>query len=292
MCVIIHKPKGVKLKTKLLKKAWEYNPDGSGFAVRSGKDSFTVKKGFMDFNLFIKAYHNATDQGQEAIMHFRIATHGTVIPSNCHPFYNGDQSLIMFHNGQVHAYGSTDLSDTKDLFKSIIVNIPPKARHKVLSSYSGSNKFVLIENGNVSRFGKWENSNGCMWSNLNHDRSATYYSYPSAKNYPLSCNDDDMDDLYWNHRDQGKFPLRSSSSATNRAIIDGIMGRAEATNLEDDEDLTDEYDALEYGEVAKCESCEEDFEMWADGGSMWQGMCLCDDCMALMHEDDLSMDDK
>lgn len=277
MCVIIHKPKGVKLKTKILKKAWNYNPDGSGFAVRKDHTGFTVRKGFMEFDKFIKAYNNATDQGQEAIIHFRIATHGTVIPSNCHPFHNGDQSLIMFHNGVVSAYGSTDLSDTKDLFKSIIINIPPKARHKVLSSYATGNRFVLIEGGNVSRFGTWENKHGCMWSNLNHDR-AYAYNYPSAKGRILTDYDDDLDDLYWNKKNsgQGRLPLRSSYSATNADLLN-------------DEDLGDMYPDgdLEFAELFTCDSCETDFEGWRDDCS-WEGNYLCDVCMEMVCPSDLN----
>jgi hypothetical protein len=83
----------------MLRTSWLNNPDGGGFMYEdSGK--LIVRKGFMKFDSFLLAYKKIPDlKNNEVAIHFRIATHGTVCPSNTHPFWIEKGKSALVHNG-------------------------------------------------------------------------------------------------------------------------------------------------------------------------------------------------
>lgn len=121
MCVIISKNKGQEIPSKeFLRKAWNSNPDGCGFAYNFNNKVY-ICKGFMDFNKFydkltiIDKIYNL--KNRDVVFHFRIATHGKVEPLNTHPFLlpaNNEKFVnknemsttngCFFHNGILYRF--------------------------------------------------------------------------------------------------------------------------------------------------------------------------------------------
>ena len=87
MCIIAIKDKGINLpSTKTLETMFRNNPDGAGFMyAKAGK--VIIRKGFMTFKAFKSALDKICDiDNLPLVMHFRIATSGSVDAGTTHPF--------------------------------------------------------------------------------------------------------------------------------------------------------------------------------------------------------------
>lgn len=167
MCVIIHKPKGVILPESMVAKSWRGNPHGAGFiSIKEGEKTM-IGKGYMTYPDFSRVVEDEDLMSEdiESVLHFRIATHGSINASNTHPFYNLEKNIALCHNGILCEFGSNKLSDTKDLFESVIAMVDAKARSKVLHSLSGRDKFILFNEGRLERYGEWAEYEGSFYSN-------------------------------------------------------------------------------------------------------------------------------
>jgi hypothetical protein len=101
MCLIIHKPKGVKVPKALLQSAAEYNPDGFGFMAFAGPmRSIRVNKShvtkFPDLWMSYQEYET-----EECVIHLRKRTRGGIEQDNTHPFQITEH-LYMAHNGTLN----------------------------------------------------------------------------------------------------------------------------------------------------------------------------------------------
>lgn len=90
MCIIVYKPQGRMLPSlDTLRACWDNNPDGAGIMWPDG-EQVNIRKGFMTWPDFLKALDDVTSgidvEGVPMALHFRIATHGAVVPGCCHPF--------------------------------------------------------------------------------------------------------------------------------------------------------------------------------------------------------------
>jgi len=90
MCIIAAKPAGKKMPAlTTIETMWFRNHDGAGFMYAQG-GMVHIEKGFMklsDFTAALNRVRETVDLDSTAVvMHFRIATHGGVIPANTHPF--------------------------------------------------------------------------------------------------------------------------------------------------------------------------------------------------------------
>lgn len=110
MCIAILKPEGLSVTKETLRNCFQNNSDGAGFAIaRRGK--LIVRKGYFTFDKFWRAYRAETAKDNPvALIHFRIATHGTVNEDNCHPF-KVSNDLAFIHNGIINI--STKSDETK-----------------------------------------------------------------------------------------------------------------------------------------------------------------------------------
>lgn len=100
MCLAIYKPEKVKLHRADLKRAFDQNSDGAGFAYYDpSQRRVIIEKGFFIFSEFWRAFQEVQRDCLKAIVHFRWATHGTVGHDNCHPYDLKDGALI--HNGMI-----------------------------------------------------------------------------------------------------------------------------------------------------------------------------------------------
>jgi hypothetical protein len=108
MCIAIYKPAGKVLSQETLKECYDNNPDGAGFMYAEDK-KLHIQKGFFSYDSFYKAYKE--HENKQAVLHFRIKTHGKIDTTNCHPFAVNN-SLAFVHNGVISGFGDADHSDT------------------------------------------------------------------------------------------------------------------------------------------------------------------------------------
>jgi len=109
MCIAITKNKDKIIPHETLRTCFTNNPDGAGFATLNSKGKMAVYKGFFTFESFIKAWK--PHEHQQALIHFRIKTHGLLNEENCHPFVVTDD-LVFIHNGIISMPKDNERSDT------------------------------------------------------------------------------------------------------------------------------------------------------------------------------------
>ena len=127
----------------------------------------------MEFEKFWEEYSKVQDN-HTMLIHFRIATHGKVELSNCHPFKLNNKMAII-HNGIISGYGSKteNLSDTKDFINKVIGNITYKiwknpSFRELVGMGIGSSKLVILDNEEryyIINEDKGEWVNGVWFSN-------------------------------------------------------------------------------------------------------------------------------
>lgn len=120
MCIIVTKEKNAKpLDMKVFKNCWDNNPNGAGILFNDGKTS-TLIKGIMDKKEFLKKVKEANRKECSFVIHTRIATHGSVKPSNTHPFVS--KTLGFAHNGTFNITPDGDTTDSETFFLHTIAD--------------------------------------------------------------------------------------------------------------------------------------------------------------------------
>ena len=188
MCVAIYKPENVQTPSlDTLKKCWDANPDGAGFALCTGGDKYAIEihKGYMTWKQFKAAFekYRLADFAGDMLLHFRIATHGGISPGNTHPFSltkdvkllkhtNVRTNYALIHNGILPIKPERDISDTMEFCRRLAPlyqNIP--SVFNLIEGMTGNNKIAVMTRERVHLFGQWENIDGVYFSNLLWDWS-------------------------------------------------------------------------------------------------------------------------
>jgi hypothetical protein len=112
MCLAILKLPNSNIPEDFLYNGFMSNSHGAGFAVARG-DTLDIQKGFFRFDDFLDAYNESIKDENAALIHFRLATHGTMDEANCHPFRINDD-YAMIHNGIIPRFGNRIKSDTRE----------------------------------------------------------------------------------------------------------------------------------------------------------------------------------
>lgn len=165
MCVIIVKPAGVKMpSSETINAAFCANPHGCGLVSPSA-----FYKG-LDFRKFKKHLKKVRDD-EPCIIHFRLATHGSIKPANCHPFRRGD--VWFAHNGILNISPVGDMTDSETALQEILY--PVIATYGYCSdemdmavfSVLGCSKFAFMKGDDVRLYGHFiKLDDGCYYSNL------------------------------------------------------------------------------------------------------------------------------
>ena len=175
MCVIIHKPKNADIAQETFEKCWKENPHGSGMMyVSDGK--LIVVKGMMTLNAFMDKYAEYKCVEKEVVIHFRLASAGTVTPDQTHPFWVFSDQLAVVHNGHIMGYdtGGLKQSDTMIFNQEILTKLPKDflsndAILELLDNYIAGSVMVFMDKlGNIKMVGTTAGSiflNGCWFSN-------------------------------------------------------------------------------------------------------------------------------
>ncbi|WP_165046317.1 hypothetical protein [Adlercreutzia sp. ZJ138] len=199
MCIIVYKPQGKQLpSTDTLRACWDNNPDGAGIMWPDG-NHVNIKKGFMAWPSFLEALEEVTSSIDVAstpmALHFRIATHGAVVPGCCHPFAVKDSLAKMrmteigadvgfMHNGTLAGLDTNDAtSDSMAFVKAVLVPLKDmsddflsdkRALRIIEGSTQGSRFLIMSKTGTVRLFGNWVKDHGILYSNKNFHTRYTY----------------------------------------------------------------------------------------------------------------------
>lgn len=218
MCIIIYKPANKELPARDILETCELNnPDGAGYMIH--KDGLVqFKKGFMDFNEFWESIQGEGDLTQYHVgIHFRIATHGTICSSMCHPFpivhnkkelikTSGITKYCAMHNGTIPNFGESmsyysyytkktkkkktdiSLSDTAEFIKDCLTLLKDKLHlkrcQKLVSKLIDGSRMLIFTPNKIILLGNWIKDNGIYYSNSSYKTIKTYKTY-SYNN--LSC---------------------------------------------------------------------------------------------------------
>lgn len=164
MCVIIAKPAGVALPAEnILFAAHQANPHGCGFATPT-----KIYKS-LNYARFRKALSKVNPL-DPCIIHFRLATHGSIKAGNCHPFRRGN---VMFaHNGILSIEPDGDMTDSETAFQNFIYpaiktfGLYADETNEIIDYLIGYSKFAIIQGDELRLDGDYQKMpDGCFYSN-------------------------------------------------------------------------------------------------------------------------------
>lgn len=148
----------------IIEAAHNANPHGCGFVTPS-----IFYKG-LNFETF-KQHLAHVAKEEPCIIHFRLATHGSIKRANCHPFREDD--IYMAHNGIFHnAKCHSDMTDSETVLINIISPVihnlgwNDRKAHRIIAETCGGSRIALMYNGEIRLFGRFNQIDGCYFSNL------------------------------------------------------------------------------------------------------------------------------
>lgn len=153
MCILIHHYADTNFELDHLRDFFSKNSDGFGALVKQ-PDGVKVIKTVGNLDEIHELYNNEV-KGHEAVIHFRMKTHGDIDLFNCHP-YQVTENLWMAHNGILSTGNTADpsKSDTwhyiENYLKPLLARDPQlihePAFQKLIESHIGySNKFGFMD---------------------------------------------------------------------------------------------------------------------------------------------------
>lgn len=164
MCCIIYKPKGVQMPSlDTFAKIKKLNHNGYGFV---STDYF--HKG-LDYRTFLRHLSEVGDD-EDCIIHFRLATHGSICRANCHPFV--ENGVYFAHNGTLNVCPVGDMTDSEIAFRMKIYpeiqrfGYGTKQADWAIRQICGYSRFAMMYQGEVRLFGDYKILNGVYYSNL------------------------------------------------------------------------------------------------------------------------------
>lgn len=171
MCVAIYKPAGTEIPREDLEACFEQNDDGAGFAIvcqgkKKPEPFIHVSKGFFKFKDFWKAWNGlpSPTKNYDALIHFRISTHGGISRDNCHPFLieTPKWQYAVVHNGVFHdmtKFATNNKSDTRLFVERVLTPLATKyegwfendAVADYIDNTIGYNKLVVLRSDGKAR---------------------------------------------------------------------------------------------------------------------------------------------
>lgn len=164
MCVICYIPAGVETPSHdVLSAMHRANPHGQGFCTPT-----LFCKG-MSFGYFEERLRSRR-KDEPCIMHFRLATHGSIKRANCHPFKIDD--VYFAHNGILSVRPIGDKTDSETAFiRYLYPNIEryglySREAEKMVQNIIEGSKFAFMQGDDVRLFGHFEKVGNYYFSNL------------------------------------------------------------------------------------------------------------------------------
>lgn len=184
MCCILYIPTGVATPTiDTLESVFLANRHGIGFADSDGN---TIKT--LSFARFTKAIQKRSIESP-CIIHFRLATHGSISTKNCHPFYDPETDIWFAHNGVLPIETYDDMTDSEIFFREGFLNTLDSSHlgyddpdlWRYVNEVRGTSRFVFMRGEDVRLLGDWHELDGVHYSNMNWAHGYRYAHY--ARNW-------------------------------------------------------------------------------------------------------------
>ena len=166
MCVICYIPAGVQTPPiEIINAMHRANPHGMGMC--------TPTDHYKGLSLAALVFHlKRRDISQPCLLHFRLATHGSIRRANCHPFHDNESDIWFMHNGILDIIPRGDMTDSETAFREILA--PEIKAHGLCSDdlrYAvkhtiGTSRFAFLQGDRVKLFGEYQRWMGCWFSNL------------------------------------------------------------------------------------------------------------------------------
>lgn len=177
MCIIAIKPADTQFpKSKVFAQMWNSNPHGAGY-MYAHNGHVHIRKGFMSLYDFWQSLYGLdpdTWHKSPFVFHFRIATHGGIKPSRCHPFplsasLNDLEALSctcdtgIAHNGIIPIAPHGGISDTMEYIRSVLAPnystasdiFTIEAYHDISLETKGNRLVFLAGTGQLLTTGQW-----------------------------------------------------------------------------------------------------------------------------------------
>jgi hypothetical protein len=252
MCIAIYKPADKILSEATLKECYDANPDGAGFMYAQNK-KLHIEKGFFSYDSFYNAFKQ--HEHKQAVIHFRIKTHGKIDTTNCHPFAVNN-SIGFVHNGIINGFGDANHSDTIGFNNAILQPLVHKWGNlalfqdpiiNLIEGRIGYSKLVFLDrHGNH----KIMNEGKGVWDD------GVWYSNNSYKPYVAPVTAYKGKDYSWNNTDWIKDTYKKpvTKLKTKTAVVVGDM-------VELLEDIADEGTLIvhETGELCEVVAVNQNF---------------------------------
>lgn len=152
------------------------NPHGMGFCTPS-----RFAKG-LNFDYFVEQLRKRS-VNEPCIIHFRLATHGSIKKANCHPFCKN--GVYFAHNGILSVTPMRDKTDSETAFIRYLYpyieqyGLDSEEVDTMVYNLIESSKFAFMQGDNVRLFGHFEQLEGCFYSNLR-------FTYSIPRLHPFS----------------------------------------------------------------------------------------------------------
>lgn len=182
MCCILYIPAGVETpKINTLESVYLANRHGIGFADSDGNSGKTLS-----FRHFTKQIQKRRKEAA-CIIHFRLATHGSISEKNCHPFYDEGSGVWFAHNGVLPISSHDDMTDSEIFFRERFIpaleacgDYEDENLWLYVDEERGSSRFIFMRGEDVRMFGCWHEYDGIYFSNMNW-----YYCHFGTKRHSL-----------------------------------------------------------------------------------------------------------
>lgn len=138
------------------------NPHGFGLASES--DFYKT----LSYDRF-KARLAQVRDDEACMIHFRLATHGSIRRANCHPFKI--DSLYFAHNGVLPITPDLDKTDSETAFRrylakpALVYGLHSEQLSKAVEGLIGASKFAFMQGADIVTFGKFVCLDGMLYSN-------------------------------------------------------------------------------------------------------------------------------
>ena len=129
------------------------------------------RKSVANFEVFVRCLKRR-NINEPCLIHFRLATHGSIKQENCHPFHDRKTGVYFAHNGILDIKPTNDKTDSETAFiRYLYPYIEQYGLHspeaeKMVQNIIESSKFAFMQGDDVRLFGHFEEWQGCYFSNL------------------------------------------------------------------------------------------------------------------------------
>lgn len=233
MCIAIYKPEGKVLSQDTLKECYDNNPDGAGFMYAENK-KLHIEKGFFSFDSFYKAYR--VHEHKQAVLHFRIKTHGKIDTTNCHPFAVNN-AVGFVHNGIINGFGDANHSDTIGFNNAILQPLVHKWGNLALfqdpiidliEGRIGYSKLVFLDrhgNHKIMNEGKGDWDDGVWYSNNSYKPYVAPVTLYKGKDYSWKNTD------WINEYKYPTAPIKTKTAVTIGDMVELLEDMADPGTL-------------------------------------------------------------